>query len=177
MPTRTPNDGLSSMLGLPPGVNDDLLKRVISIDPTGALTAIMTGISYATSAEMAKELGPFPGYKKNREHMLRVMKNHRRAAYGAAVGYEGLRTIPVALDETDLKDKDLAVAARRLHTRLRATQSSTPGPPGSLRLTWPPRPTSGRSPRCGWPGRSRSWRRAGCRPPCRQRGRTTPRSR
>ena len=46
----------------------------------GALTAIMTGVSYATSAEMAKELGPFPGYKKNREHMLRVIRNHRRAA-------------------------------------------------------------------------------------------------
>ena len=42
----------------------------------------MTGISYATSAEMAKELGPFPGYKKNREHMLRVIRNHRRAAHG-----------------------------------------------------------------------------------------------
>ena len=51
----------------------------------GALSAIMTGISYATSAEMAKELGPFPGYVKNRDHMLRVMRNHRRAAYGAAV--------------------------------------------------------------------------------------------
>jgi ribonucleoside-diphosphate reductase alpha chain len=43
----------------------------------GALTAIMTGVSYATSAEMAGELGPFPGYKKNAEHMLRVMRNHR----------------------------------------------------------------------------------------------------
>ena len=78
-----------------------------------AVSAIMTGISYATSAEMAKELGPFNGYAKNRDHMLRVMRNHRRAAYGAAVGYEGLRTAPVALDETDLKDKDLAAAARR----------------------------------------------------------------
>ncbi|WP_374332630.1 vitamin B12-dependent ribonucleotide reductase [Aestuariivirga sp.] len=78
-----------------------------------AISAIMTGISYATSAEMAKELGPFNGFARNREHMLRVMRNHRRAAYGAAVGYEDLRTIPVALDETDLKDKDLAVAARR----------------------------------------------------------------
>ncbi len=78
-----------------------------------AISAIMTGISYATSAEMAKELGPFAGFAKNREHMLRVMRNHRRAAYGAAVGYEGLRTTPVALDETDLKDKDLALAARR----------------------------------------------------------------
>src|SRR5471032_964289 len=44
----------------------------------GALTAIMTGVSYATSAEMAEKLGPFPGYKKNREAMLRVIRNHRR---------------------------------------------------------------------------------------------------
>ena len=45
----------------------------------GAITAIMTGESYATSAEMARELGPFPGYEENREHMLRVIGNHRRA--------------------------------------------------------------------------------------------------
>jgi ribonucleoside-diphosphate reductase alpha chain len=50
----------------------------------GALTAIMTGVSYATSAEMAGELGPFPGYKKNAQHMLRVIRNHRRAAHGEA---------------------------------------------------------------------------------------------
>ena len=54
----------------------------------GALSAIMTGVSYATSAEMAEKLGHFPGYKKNREHMLRVMRNHRRAAYGERTGYE-----------------------------------------------------------------------------------------
>ena len=77
-----------------------------------AISAIMTGISYATSAEMAKELGPFPGFAKNREHMLRVMRNHRRAAFGAAVGYENVRTAPVPLDENDLKDKSLIAAAR-----------------------------------------------------------------
>ncbi|MCK0195463.1 vitamin B12-dependent ribonucleotide reductase [Ancylobacter sp. 6x-1] len=64
----------------------------------GALTAIMTGVSYATSAEMARELGPFPGYEANGAHMLRVMRNHRRAAYGEAVGYEALNTNPVPLD-------------------------------------------------------------------------------
>ena len=64
----------------------------------GALTAIMTGVSYATSAEMAEKLGPFPGYKKNREHMLRVMRNHRRAAYGERSGYEKVATHPVPLD-------------------------------------------------------------------------------
>ena len=78
-----------------------------------AISAIMTGISYATSAEMAKERGPFPGYAKNREHMLRVMRNHRRAAYGAAVGYEAVATAPVPLDENDLQDKSLAAAARK----------------------------------------------------------------
>jgi ribonucleoside-diphosphate reductase alpha chain len=78
----------------------------------GALTAIMTGISYATSAEMAKQLGPFPGYEKNREHMLRVMRNHRRAAYGAAVGYEGVKMAPVPLDDASCPDKVLVAHAR-----------------------------------------------------------------
>ncbi len=67
----------------------------------GALTAIMTGVSYATSAEMAKELGPFPGYRKNADHMLRVMRNHRRAAYGEATGYEQLSVAPVPLDHAN----------------------------------------------------------------------------
>ncbi len=64
----------------------------------GALSAIMTGVAYATSAEMAALLGAFPGYKKNREHMLRVIRNHRRAAHGEATGYEQLATPPVWLD-------------------------------------------------------------------------------
>jgi len=64
----------------------------------GALTAIMTGVSYATSAEMAAALGTFPGYKKNRDHMLRVIKNHRRAAHGERTGYEKVATPPVPLD-------------------------------------------------------------------------------
>jgi len=63
-----------------------------------ALTAIMTGRSYATSAEMAAGLGPFPGFTENREHMLRVMRNHRRAAQGASETYEDLRTPPVPID-------------------------------------------------------------------------------
>src|SRR6476646_303792 len=64
----------------------------------GSLTAIMTGISYATSAEMAGLLGAFPGYRKNREHMLRVIRNHRRAAHGERSGYEKVATPPVPLD-------------------------------------------------------------------------------
>ncbi|KIC48582.1 vitamin B12-dependent ribonucleotide reductase [Tateyamaria sp. ANG-S1] len=73
----------------------------------GALTAIMTGVSYATSAEMAGELGPFPGYKKNADHMLRVMRNHRNAAYGATEGYEKLAVKPVALDHANCPDPRL----------------------------------------------------------------------
>jgi ribonucleoside-diphosphate reductase alpha chain len=78
----------------------------------GALSAVMTGISYATSAEMAAELGPFPGFPKNREHMLRVMRNHRRAAYGAAVGYEGVNTPPVPLAEGDCPEPEMIARAR-----------------------------------------------------------------
>ena len=62
----------------------------------GALTAVMTGIAYKTSAEMAGELGTFPGYKKNAAHMLRVIRNHRRAAHGQAYGYEALARQPGA---------------------------------------------------------------------------------
>jgi ribonucleoside-diphosphate reductase alpha chain len=64
----------------------------------GALSSIMTGVSYVTSAEMASLLGTFPGYKKNREAMLRVIRNHRRAAHGEKTGYEHIATPPVRLD-------------------------------------------------------------------------------
>ena len=80
----------------------------------GALTAIMTGVSYATSAEMASEQGPFPGYAKNAEHMLRVIRNHRRAAQAATDGYEALAVKPVPLDHANCPDKsliDLSIAA------------------------------------------------------------------
>ena len=53
----------------------------------GAVTALMTGESYAASAEMAEEMGAFPGYAANRDDMLRVIRNHRRAAYGHRDGY------------------------------------------------------------------------------------------
>ena len=77
----------------------------------GAISAIMTGVSYATSAEMASELGPFPGYQPNANDMLRVVRNHRRAAYGQADGYEKLATNPVPLDHAACPDKALIEAA------------------------------------------------------------------
>ncbi|HVF99764.1 MAG TPA: adenosylcobalamin-dependent ribonucleoside-diphosphate reductase, partial [Chloroflexia bacterium] len=61
----------------------------------GAISAIMTGVAYATSAEVASELGPFERYEANREPMLRVVRNHRRAAhYAADKEYEGLTVKP-----------------------------------------------------------------------------------
>ncbi len=78
----------------------------------GALSAIMTGVSYATSAEMAEKLGPFPGFKKNREHMLRVIRNHRRAAYNERTGYEKVSQPPVPLDHAACADSNLVAHAK-----------------------------------------------------------------
>ncbi|MEP5760391.1 MAG: vitamin B12-dependent ribonucleotide reductase [Litoreibacter sp.] len=73
----------------------------------GALTALMTGVSYATSAEIASELGAFPGYAKNADHMLKVIRNHRNAAYGNDEGYEKLDINPLALDHASCPDQTL----------------------------------------------------------------------
>ena len=78
----------------------------------GAITAVMTGISYKTSAEMAKELGPFNDYKRNAKAMLRVIRNHRNAAHGNAGGYEELSINPVPLDHPSLTDAALAARAK-----------------------------------------------------------------
>lgn len=77
----------------------------------GAITALMTGVAYKTSAEMAGELGAFPGYEENREDMLRVMRNHRTAAQGQYKGYEGLAVAPVPMDLQNCPDQALAFAA------------------------------------------------------------------
>jgi ribonucleoside-diphosphate reductase alpha chain len=76
-----------------------------------ALTAIMTGVSYATSAEMAGELGAFEGYERNKEHMLRVIRNHRNAAHGNADGYENLAVKPLPLDHANCPDARLVQIA------------------------------------------------------------------
>ncbi|MCA0399773.1 MAG: vitamin B12-dependent ribonucleotide reductase [Proteobacteria bacterium] len=99
--------GLLMTMGLP---YDSAEGRALC----GALTALMTGMSYKTSAEIAAELGPFPGYAKNAPHMLRVIRNHARAARGESAGYEGLSVNPVPLDSANCPiDKlvDHAVAA------------------------------------------------------------------
>ncbi|MFN8593429.1 MAG: vitamin B12-dependent ribonucleotide reductase [Thermomicrobiales bacterium] len=78
----------------------------------GAVTALMTGESYAASAELAGHLGPFPEFAANREHMLRVIRNHRRAAYDApAAEYEQLSVLPMPIT-ADLVPGYLLSAAR-----------------------------------------------------------------
>jgi ribonucleoside-diphosphate reductase alpha chain len=77
----------------------------------GALTAIMTGVAYATSAEMAAELGAFSGYERNKNHMLRVIRNHRAAAWSKA-SYESVNVNPVALDAANCPDQTLVTLAR-----------------------------------------------------------------
>ncbi|MBT3979699.1 MAG: vitamin B12-dependent ribonucleotide reductase [Bacteriovoracaceae bacterium] len=76
-----------------------------------AITSIMGGVAYETSAEMAGELGAFDGYEKNKEHMLKVIRNHRRAAHGADDSeYEGLTVRPVPLNQK-LVSKEMAKRA------------------------------------------------------------------
>ncbi|MDF3033877.1 MAG: ribonucleotide-diphosphate reductase subunit alpha, partial [Alphaproteobacteria bacterium] len=98
--------GLLMALGIP---YDSKEGRSIA----GALAAVLTGVSYATSAKIAKELGAFPGYAANKEAMLRVMRNHRRAAYGDTKGYEGLSILPVPLNGQDCPLSGLADAAKK----------------------------------------------------------------
>ncbi|HUF55049.1 MAG TPA: vitamin B12-dependent ribonucleotide reductase, partial [Thermohalobaculum sp.] len=108
----------------------------------GALSAIMTGTAYATSAEMAAERGPFAGYEKNAEAMLRVIRNHRRAAHGHG-DYETLSVIPVALDAANCPDARLVARARASWDRAlelgqahgyRNAQASVIAPTGTIGL-------------------------------------------
>ena len=77
----------------------------------GAITALMTGVTYATSAEMASEMGAFPNHAENADAMLRVIRNHRQAAKGESEGYEGLSIAPVALDHARCPEPAIAKAA------------------------------------------------------------------
>jgi len=79
-----------------------------------AITSVMTGTAYATSAEMASELGAFEEYAKNARHMLRVIRNHRAAASAGQESFEGLTMEPVLLDYASLRDDQLAGRARQV---------------------------------------------------------------
>ena len=78
----------------------------------GAITAIMTGVSYKTSAEMASFLGAFDKYQENKTHMLRVMRNHRAAAYDATDAYEGIEIRPQGINAKYCPDYLLKAATK-----------------------------------------------------------------
>ena len=108
-----------------------------------ALSAILSGVAYATSAEMAGEQGPFPGFEANREAMLRVIRNHRLAAHGREAGYDRLSVPPVPLDAAACPERALVSAAREAWDRAlelgeqhgyRNAQASVIAPTGTIGL-------------------------------------------
>jgi len=108
-----------------------------------ALTAILTGEAYAASALLARDVGPFPRYEANKDAMLRVIRNHRRAAWNEAPGsYEGLSILPKGLDPEQCPS-DLLQAAREAWDRalsfggqygFRNAQVSAIAPTGTIGL-------------------------------------------
>lgn len=107
-----------------------------------ALTAILNGVAYQTSAEMAKYLGAFPKFEENKDHMMRVMRNHRYAAYNATDAYEGLTIKPIGIDPKYCPDYlltsacnnwDLAVQMGEAHG-YRNAQATVIAPTGTIGL-------------------------------------------
>ncbi len=78
----------------------------------GAISAIMTGVAYKTSAEMAQVQGAFSKYEENKTHMLRVMRNHRAAAYDASNAYDGLSIQPIGINSKYCPDYLLSAACK-----------------------------------------------------------------
>ncbi len=111
--TRTLSLGFANLGGL-------LLARGIGYDSPAAralaagLAALVTGSAYVASAELASELGPYPAYTPE---MLRIVRNHRRAAYGLPEGYEALSIAPVPFDADHCPDTELAAGITRLWDR------------------------------------------------------------
>ncbi len=99
---------LGSMLMVSGIAYDSEMARSIA----GAITAIMTGVAYKTSAEMAGFLGAFDKYEVNKKHMLKVMRNHRAAAYDAMDAYEGIEIKPQGINAKYCPDYLLKAATK-----------------------------------------------------------------
>jgi len=108
----------------------------------GALSAILTGNTYAVSAEIASFKGPFAAYRRNKNQMLRVIRNHRFAAYNNGIAFEGLNK-PVQGLNTKYCSKELLQSAYncwdkalQLGTKygFRNAQASAIAPTGTIGL-------------------------------------------
>jgi len=99
---------LGSMLMVSGIAYDSEAGRAIA----GAITAIMTGTAYKTSAEMAEALGTFERFEENKEHMMRVMRNHRAAAYDANDAYDNLQIKPIGINAKYCPDYLLTAATK-----------------------------------------------------------------
>jgi len=108
----------------------------------GAVSAIMTGVSYATSAEMAQFLGPFKQFAKNKKHMMRVMRNHRYAAYNTPLAYEELNIPAKGINPAFCPDDLLKAACNAWDTAVqsgekwgyRNAQATVIAPTGTIGL-------------------------------------------
>ncbi len=109
----------------------------------GAITALMTGAAYAMSAEMAVQLGPFPGYEKNKKHMHRVLRNHQRAAHNVDMHeYEGLTIFPQGIRTEHCSSQLLSAAQKEWSNALvlgekhgyRNAQTTCIAPTGTIGL-------------------------------------------
>jgi ribonucleoside-diphosphate reductase alpha chain len=108
----------------------------------GALTAILTGVAYSTSAEMAQHLGAFARFEENKKHMMRVMRNHRAAAYDAQDAFEGLEIKPMTINAKHCPENLLSAATRAWDTAVqmgekygyRNAQTTVIAPTGTIGL-------------------------------------------
>ncbi|BBB99666.1 adenosylcobalamin-dependent ribonucleoside-diphosphate reductase [Bradyrhizobium elkanii] len=128
--------GLLMAMGLP---YDSREGRAMA----GAISAIMTGVAYRTSAEMARELGPFVKFAENRDAMLRVMSNHYAAAEAGSTQFDGLSICPPRLDwnalpQTEMAGKATAIWADALDLGMlygyRNAQTTVVAPTGTIGL-------------------------------------------
>ena len=94
----------------------------------GAITALMTGEAYRTSTSLAARLGPFEGYNENRDHMLRVLDQHRAAA--ASIDEE---RAPTHILEAAQVAWDSA-CRQASHVGVRNSQASVLAPTGTIGL-------------------------------------------